>query len=92
MIEEHIRAKITELVREADQLSLGTTGNARNTARFSACESWIVQAHNATRFAVPIYDNPYRTRIDKLAGNHSAGIVRAVTSIAQNFKSTVAGY
>ncbi len=84
MIEETIRGKIVELVQEADQLTLGASGGiARNTAHIAACESWIVQAHNAIRLAVPIHDNPYRTRIEKLAGNHSSGIVLSVASIAQ---------
>jgi hypothetical protein len=81
-IEENIRVKITELVREADQLTAGSSGVARDTKQLAACEGWIVQAHNVIRLAVPVTDNPYRTRVQKIAEHHS-GIIAAVASIGQ---------
>jgi hypothetical protein len=83
MIEENIRAKISELIREAGPLTSGG-GIARDISHIAACEGWIVQAHNVVILAVPIRDNPYRARVDRLVEHGgSGGIVRVVASVAE---------
>jgi len=84
MIEEDIRAKILELSEQATRLVVGLH---RNTiVRHAECESWLVQANNAVSMAIPIPNNPYRTRVERLAETKGNAIL-AVASIAEIFRA-----
>ena len=88
MIEEHIKAKISQLINRAR--SLVAAEELRDDYHFGACESWLVEADNVVQLAIPLAQHPYRQRIAKLADPEGKAIFRCVTSVAEILRALLA--
>jgi hypothetical protein len=78
MLEDVIRRKIEDLVRRA----AGLSGITRSNTQVAQCEGWITEALNVIVVAIPIEDNPYRRRMQGLAGP-GGGVAQKVGAIAE---------
>ena len=96
-IEKHVQDKMLELIASAGRIANALPpaglvireGSTRSAAERAAAESWIVQAANIVRVAVPASDNPYRTRIEELANRNKSHISSSVIFIAEILSALV---
>lgn len=82
MIEDNIKSKISELIARARGL-VSSGGVIRDDYHFGACESWLVEANNVVKLAIPMVQNPYRQRIEKISDPDGKAIFRCVASVAE---------
>jgi hypothetical protein len=82
VIEENVRQKILFLVARSGPLTVAPLGIARNPQHLSQCQAWITEALNVIQLAVPIPNNPYRQRVERI-GQGSSKYPQHVGSIAE---------
>lgn len=82
MIEEKIKTKIVGLINRGRSLG-SLDGTIRNEQHFGQLEGWLVEANNIVQLAVPITQNAYRQRMEKVTDPEGKSIVRCVASAAE---------
>lgn len=87
MIEESIRRKIEDLIDRSVPIvdGCGPGGIARSILDEFACHGWLAEALNVVELAIPMPDNAYRQRVERVAGG--GGLVLRVGSIAEIFRA-----
>lgn len=83
-IEDDLRARIAQLIKESSALSRGNEhGQCTDERQQQFCSAWLTAAHNAIHRACPDPKAPYRQKADKVAlGNHGYGIHAGVGELA----------
>jgi hypothetical protein len=80
MIEDKIRRKIEDLIRRAAPL-VPDSGRVRDHRHLAECDAWIAEVLNVIQLAIPIPNNPYRVRIEKIGGGGTVQRVASMTGI-----------
>jgi hypothetical protein len=88
MIEEKIRQKILELITRSQQMAF-ISSMARNGLEVTLCETWITEAVNIVRLAIPVSTNAYREKVEKIGKHHSGQMGQAVRTIAGIFQALI---
>jgi hypothetical protein len=81
MIEQRVKDKLADLINRGRSLS--SAHEIRNDQHFGQFEGWLVEANNAVRLAVPLSQNAYRQRMEKIADPDGKAIIRCVASATE---------
>ncbi len=83
-IEDSIRARLTDLIAEADSLTVGNRNDqCVDSRQQAACSAWLTAAHNAVHLVITQSDAPYRMKADRIAGaSHGYVIHQAVREMS----------
>lgn len=67
-LEDRIRARIEDLVRASDNLSIALDGGQTvEERRRGECSAWLTSAQHVVHLLFPIADTPYRRKTDAIA-------------------------
>jgi hypothetical protein len=88
MIEDRVRRKIQNLIARAGVFTTTDSGLAVNQQEMAACRSWLTEALNTVEIAIPLPDNAYRRRLQKIIeGPAGSGVLQKVQSVAGIFQA-----